>query len=301
MFSIFKKPKMIVTHDGKFHADDIFACAIITLTLDREGESYTIVRTRDENVIKKADYVVDVGGVHDVTTKRFDHHQPGGAGVRVNKIPFAAAGLTWNTYGEILAGSAEAAADVDATLIQCIDADDNGYSLLDLKQGIRPFRLQETLYAFRPTWKEEQDFDTPFLKKLVPLAREIISREIIQANDRALAVTEVRKAYDAAKDKRIVVLATNYPFQGTLTSLPEPLYAINERPTGGFKVEAVAKGPNTFELRKPLPESWAGLRSNELAKVSGVPDAIFCHNGRFMAVAGSKEGALALAQKAVEA
>jgi len=36
-----------------------------------------------------------------------------------------------------------------------------------------------------------------------------------------------------------------------------------------------------------------------LAKVTGVPDATFCHNGRFLAVAKSKEGALKLAEIAL--
>ena len=48
-----------------------------------------------------------------------------------------------------------------------------------------------------------------------------------------------------------------------------------------------------------LPESWAGKDGEELQKITGVPDAIFCHNKRFMASAGSREGAIALAQKAI--
>jgi uncharacterized UPF0160 family protein len=300
MFSLLKNRKKIVTHDSKFHADDIFACAMVELLLDRQGEEGEIIRTRNEQRIAEGDYVVDVGGVFDISTNRFDHHQIGGAGKRENGIPYAACGLVWKTYGTQLSGSIEVAAQVDAALIQCIDADDNGYSLIELKQGIRPYRLQEALYAFRPTWKEEQDFDAAFLK-LVPLAKNILTREIAHATDGLLATSEVHKAYEAAKDKRIIELSTNFPFQKTLTSLPEPLYEVNPRPTGGWKIEAVAKGPNTFDLRKPLPQAWAGLRDAELAKVSGVPDAIFCHNGCFMAVAKTREGALALAEKAANA
>lgn len=300
MFSPFGKKTTIVVHDGKFHADDIFACAIVTLLLERAGEKYQIVRTRDEAVIVKADFVLDVGSVHDPLLKRFDHHQPGGAGIRENGVPYAAAGLTWKAYGEELSGSVEAQARIDATLIQSIDADDNGYSLIELKHGIRPYRLQETLYAFRPTWKEAQDFDSAFMK-LVPLAREILIREIAHANDGILATTEVQMAYERAGDKRIIELSTNFPFQATLTAHPEPLYVVNPRPTGGYKVEAVAQGPNTFDLRKPMPEAWAGLRGTDLARASGVPDAIFCHNGRFMAVTETREGALLLARKAAEA
>ncbi len=44
-----------------------------------------------------------------------------------------------------------------------------------------------------------------------------------------------------------------------------------------------------FANRKDLPEAWAGRADAELAEVTGVPDARFCHAGRFMAVAGSRE------------
>jgi uncharacterized UPF0160 family protein len=57
----------------------------------------------------------------------------------------------------------------------------------------------------------------------------------------------------------------------------------------------------TFDLRKSFPESWAGKVDGELAKASGVPDAVFCHNKRFIAVAKSRDGALALVKKALEA
>jgi uncharacterized UPF0160 family protein len=51
--------------------------------------------------------------------------------------------------------------------------------------------------------------------------------------------------------------------------------------------------------RKDLPLAWAGLRGVDLAAVCGVADAVFCHNGRFIAGAGSLEGALRMAELAL--
>jgi uncharacterized UPF0160 family protein len=39
--------------------------------------------------------------------------------------------------------------------------------------------------------------------------------------------------------------------------------------------------------------------NEELAQVTGVADAVFCHNKLFMAVAKSKEGAIKLAELAL--
>jgi uncharacterized UPF0160 family protein len=60
---------------------------------------------------------------------------------------------------------------------------------------------------------------------------------------------------------------------------------------------AVKKG---FKFKsKWIPESWGGKKGEELAKETGICDAIFCHNLRFIAVAKSKQGAIKLAKKAV--
>jgi uncharacterized UPF0160 family protein len=63
----------------------------------------------------------------------------------------------------------------------------------------------------------------------------------------------------------------------------------------------VPANPETFEARKDLPAAWAGLRDAELAAVTGVPDAVFCHNNLFIAAARSFEGILKMAQQALEA
>jgi uncharacterized UPF0160 family protein len=54
--------KFIVTHDGRFHCDDV--CAVGFLLLLPEYKNCIIVRTRNEDIIKKGDIVVDVGGVY---------------------------------------------------------------------------------------------------------------------------------------------------------------------------------------------------------------------------------------------
>jgi uncharacterized UPF0160 family protein len=66
-------------------------------------------------------------------------------------------------------------------------------------------------------------------------------------------------------------------------------------------LHTVPVSPESFEARADLPEAWAGLRDAELAAVTGVPDAGFCHNGRFIASAKSYEGIRAMAALALKA
>jgi uncharacterized UPF0160 family protein len=67
-----------------------------------------------------------------------------------------------------------------------------------------------------------------------------------------------------------------------------------------YMINTVPATTDTFEARKDLPEAWAGLRDEQLAAVTGVPDAIFCHNNLFIAAAGSFEGILKMARIALD-
>ncbi len=96
---MFNRKKIAVTHCGSFHTDDVFACATLSLYFKKNNLKYKLIRTRDDNIIKKADYVFDVGGIYDPKIDRFDHHQYGGAGKRENNIPYASFGLVWKKFG----------------------------------------------------------------------------------------------------------------------------------------------------------------------------------------------------------
>ncbi|MES2930383.1 MAG: MYG1 family protein [Patescibacteria group bacterium] len=293
--SFFTKKKILATHNGTFHADDIFATATLSILLD---DNVKIIRTRDEKIIAQADYVYDVGSEYDPSRNRFDHHQEGGAGKRENGIPYAAFGLVWKAYGEKVSGSAEIATKIDESLVQAIDAHDNGVDLYTLKgEMVAPYLIENMFDAFHPTWTEEEEYDKPFME-VVEIAKRFLRRAIIRARDSVRAKAFIQKAYDEASDKRIIVLEGNYPWQGTLMDYPEPLYVVCTK-ASMWRVICVRKEKKSFENRKSLPQEWAGKRDEEMARISGVPDATFCHNGRFLAVARSKEGALALAQKAL--
>ncbi|MEY2671996.1 MAG: hypothetical protein RL687_413 [Candidatus Parcubacteria bacterium] len=296
--NIFNKKKVIiVAHDGAFHADDIFACATLGLSLDAEGREYRIIRTREQNKIDFADFVVDVGGIYDAGQNRFDHHQELGAGARDNDIPYAAFGLVWKTYGEKISGSKEVSDTIEERLVQAIDANDNGIDLFSLRTSVSPYFIQSMFYSFRPSYTEEQDYDTPFLK-LVDLAKEILIREIKKSGDTIKARDMVKRAYLNAEDKRIVTLDQAYPWGETISEYPNTIFVVYPK-AGTWRVEGVRKNKDSFETRKPMPTKWAGKRDLELIKETGVKDAVFCHNGRWLVVAKSKEGALELANKAL--
>ena len=66
-----------------------------------------------------------------------------------------------------------------------------------------------------------------------------------------------------------------------------------------WRLYCVRDNPHVFTNRKDLPKAWAGLRDEELAKATGIKDAVFAQRNRFMAVAKTREGAIALAKIAL--
>ena len=98
-----------------------------------------------------------------------------------------------------------------------------------------------------------------------------------------------------------IVLDKKYPWEEIISGYPEPLFVVFPRINDGlWGAESVPAILYTFERRKEFPEAWGGFRDEELQKITGVPDAVFCHRARFMCVAKSQAGAIKLAQNALE-
>ena len=286
--------KTIATHNGNFHADDVFSIAALKCIFP----SFNLIRTRDLEIIAKADIVLDVGGVYDPDTGRFDHHQRGGAGQRENGIPYSSFGLIWQKYGvEICQGNQELANSVDADLVSTIDAIDCGH-VEGVAQGIS---LSQTISMFNPTWQEDSHYDTCF-DEAVDFASRVLTRFIASANGGISAKAIVAKAIENAADPRVIVLEKYTPWKRTVHALStEALYMVYPSGSGPWRIQTVPVEPGSFEDRKSLTKPWAGLSDKALKEVTGIDDAMFCHNGLFIAGAESFESTMKMAAMALKA
>jgi uncharacterized UPF0160 family protein len=290
----------IATHPGNFHADDVFAIAALGLL----HGPLDVVRTRDEAVQASCDVRVDVGGRSDPETGDFDHHQRGGAGERSNGVRLASFGLVWRAHGERLAGGAEAAAAIDERLVQGVDANDTGQEIAEpLVEGIRPMTVSGVVAAMNPAWDEEltqEEEDARFAAAVV-LATGILERELAGAAAFARAQRLVRDAIRAAGDPRVIELDRKMPWhEAVVTGAPQALFVLYPK-ADGWGMQAVPREVGAFGNRRDLPAEWAGLSGAELAAVTGVPDAVFCHAARFYVSARTHEGIAELARRALDA
>jgi uncharacterized UPF0160 family protein len=293
-----KTSPVLVTHDGNFHADECFAIAAIKLLIP----VIKIIRTRDEKIIAKANLKVDVGNRYEVEKGCFDHHQ-GNTGQRENGIPYSSFGLIWKSFGvKICNGDERIAKIIDSSLVQKVDAEDCGFDLYEKKlERVVPLTISTIIKSYIPNWHEEnQDYDAAF-EKAVEFAGQFLKRNISYAEASVRSKEVVLKAIAETKDPRIIVLPVNCRPETLIMSRSDTaLYVIYPAANGMWRVKAIPKGgKNFFEVRKMLPAKWV-VEDNpkKLAAATGVKDALFCHEKRFMATAKSKEGAIKLAQLA---
>lgn len=304
------RPTTIATHNGSFHADDVFGVAVLRLL----HPGAALLRTRDAALIDAADFAVDVGGVWDAARGRFDHHQRGFDGARASGVVYASAGLVWAAHGPALVAQqcgvddpaqAQAIADsLDRELVQHLDRADTGAA-----QGAPGlFGLSALLAQFNLPWDRrgsaEQD-DAAALARFEQ-AMEVVTQLLLAALDQQRArhqgAQQVRAAQTLLEGRVLLLPRGGLPWRDVSTEMPDLWFVVYpDASDRQHQLHVVTVEPQSFTARKDLPRAWAGLREAELAAATGVADAVFCHNGRFIAGARSLEGALRLAELAVAA
>lgn len=126
------QPCLVATHRRRFHADEVFAVAILRLA----GYTPSVMRIARDNtdILNLADFRLDIGQRYQPSSGDFDHHQPQGAGQRQYSapynVPYATAGLVWQYFGlTVCEGDRQLMELVDRQMIIHVDASDVGAKL----------------------------------------------------------------------------------------------------------------------------------------------------------------------------
>lgn len=294
----------LLTHSGQFHADDIFSTALLNVYYRNKDKTIKVKckRSVKKEDIDKADIVYDIGLIHNPKKMRFDHHQNDSSLIRENGIPYAAFGLVFKHFGPELISIiskeknkkviAEIFDIVEKKLVQHIDAMDNGTSTYkQLFKGVDVATIDNyfQMCKFAAGVDDMKLIDKKFFE-LVKFSEPIIENIIMYAvgiqKEKALGI----KAYNKAKDKRIIICDRFYSFN--FNKFPEPLIVLYPDLRGGWSAKNVQTGEDAYDARFYFPESWRGLVDEELEKACGVKGAKFCHKSGFLCVNETKEGLL---------
>ena len=288
----------VATHDGVFHADEVFAVA--TLKRLYRDKEVVVIRTRNESEYKYADVIVDVGSRYDAI-KYFDHHQRDFNEARSDgsRTPYSSAGLIWLHFGlQLCEGDAYLWQILDKELFEHIDAIDNG-----VKHPGVDASYSRLIGGYNPSWYEDAD-DAARLKafhRAVEVAGDILENKLRYAKGEELALEVVRGAKQLF-DGRVLVLERFAPWaQIVLNEMPEVLYVVFPASDGSWRIQATAREFGSYELKQALPAKWRGL--NEKALISAIGEDVrarFCARNGFIAGAHDYDSIMRMAQLALD-
>jgi len=162
--------------------------------------------------------------------------------------------------------------------------------------------LSDIIESFVPRHVDDDDkvqkgfdralnFAISYMKRQVKLAKELFE----------VALPNICNAIKVAEDPRILLFEK---FDKTWLNFisqesEEALFVIFPTHRKTWAIRSIPKKGKKFEYCKLLPAEWGG-RQKDFAGISDVHDALYCHNGCFLAEADSLEGADKLAVIALE-
>jgi uncharacterized UPF0160 family protein len=204
------------------------------------------------------------------------------------------------------AALAEIVRSIDHSLVQYLDIVDTGQG--DVSPGI--FGLSSLIAQLNTHWLEERGMDgktkaqlqeTRF-REAIAITRKFLDHAISKKVAQLRAMDTVRNAPRLLDGRVLHLQEGGMPWTHVVVhEMPEVMFVIYPDSDGDqYQIKTVPVESGSFTARLDLPEPWAGLREAELAAVTGVEDSVFCHLNLFIGGARSFEGAVRMAELALE-
>ncbi|BES93277.1 chromosome 12 open reading frame 10 [Nesidiocoris tenuis] len=319
--TIMKEIKTIGTHDGTFHCDEVLGCAMLRILFP----DAQIRRSRKNEVLDACDIVIDVGGVYDLTTYRFDHHQKGFEVTAGSLLPgkpwnvkLSSAGLVFCHFGKDIIRCIVDLPDeknldrvfdqVYANFIQEVDGIDNGVPMCcpTTTYSIST-NLSSRVSHLNKSWNQKEfDEEKAFNQAMQLTSEEFIDRVKYYSESWLPALCIVQSAIDnrftVDPSGEIIELSQFCPWKAHYFKLEEELklsptvkFVVFFGEDGSWRVQSVSLDEKSFILRIPLHKAWQGLRGKDI----GVEGAIFVHGTGFIGGNETREGAISMARKSL--
>ena len=275
--------RSVAVHSGSFHADEVMACALLLFCGLIDAEK--VIRTREKEKIFTAEYVCDVGGVYDSSKKLFDHHQIEYEG----KLSSAGMVLKYLIQNNLI--ESDFGVHLEQMLVSGIDAIDNGN--LKVPKGLTtfsavianfmPVQYTATSHEIDLGFKAAMEFSLQHLKR--------IQGKFVYAQKHRQKIKNAMQQYEDC-----IIFDEPFPWTDIFFELEGAIHPAKFiiMPTNGhWKLRGIPPSlGEKMKVRVKMPNKWAGLMEEELARVSKIDGAIFCHKGRFISIWKTKEDAI---------
>jgi len=206
------------------------------------------------------------------------------------------------------------------SLLEALDAIDTGVE--QFPEGVAPVYKDSTGLASRvgrlnPRWNEvdaegnKPSLDERFEKAVNLCGLDFVSvmTVIVESDIPARDYVEraLLKRTDVCKSGQIIALESGgLPWKNHLYELErahkiDPLikFVLYQDVSGMWRVQAVTVEGSGFTNRLGLPETWRGVRDQDLESVTKIPGSRFVHAAGFIGGADTFEGVVKMAQEAL--
>ena len=303
-----KEPKngsyyVAACHDGAFHADDVFAAALLKLGFGEDNIIF--IRTRSQEAFESADILFDVGRLYD-GIRYFDHHQEA-SNLYEGKAKHSALTL----LAKAMIKDQAILNEFNKKVGFPIAARDNGYDLSNIFKEFYSSPGSWIKY-FNRTWREQAEFPDlndrfAWFDAAVQVAKLILERIFICIIDELAVATEVRKQADQAIHFGQILLLDKYlPYQYTIVKeYPNIKFAIfKDTNNDNYMLCAIPLHlGDKFGERVYLPKAWRNYKEGEawngMLDVA-LDDAVYVHSGGFIGAWKTQESAIEAAKRAIK-
>ncbi len=204
------------------------------------------------------------------------------------------------------------------TFMEAVDAVDTGVEQVAGEGSELVYKdctgLSRRVGRLNPRWNEEPspNIDERFEQASALCGEDFkqVLAQIVESDLPARSFVEeaVLKRHEIDASGQIIKFESGgMPWRGHLYELEkehsvDPLikFVLYTDQAGMWRVQAVTVEGQAFENRLSLPEAWRGVRDEDLSKISGIEGCKFCHAAGFIGGNETFEGALKMAQVALE-
>lgn len=283
----YKIPRVMVTHSGVHHADEVFAFALLSLI----NPNIDVIRVNKVDDIYRSMESIGQAVIVDIGGGEFDHHTDETVEYRDPERelnPYASFGKVLRRFWPYLLETEDEYRMLDSNLALPIDYSDCKGGLW---HGVHNY-LSDAIASFNPTWEMDSSDAS---RKAAFLAAAMFAKEIIRNNiAKVKAVkhsTDITEEAIKVKDPKyhFIVLDRYVNYSTTVNQHPddEIFWVVYPSLRGGWCIYSVIfRGSNIDLISDTIKDQMAED-----------PAVAFVHPARFIATCDTKENAIEWAKK----
>lgn len=335
-----KSTKLIATHSGTFQADEALGVFLLRQTNTYYQSPVLRSRDKDEyskaDIVIDVGGVYDHSkSLYDHHQRSYDERfddkikmdEDGNESPVKRCTKLSASGLVYRHFGEeVIHNLYPSLSEKELSLVytkmyntfmEAIDAVDTGVEQVEGGADLvykDATGLSRRVGRLNPRWNEDPqpNIDERFEEASNMCGEDFkqILAQIVESDLPARSYVEeaVLNRHEIDSSGEIIKFASGgMPWRSHLYELEalhklDPLikFVLYTDQAGMWRVQAVTVKGQAFENRLSLPEEWRGVRDEDLSKISGIEGCKFCHAAGFIGGNKTYEGALKMAQVALQ-